>query len=225
MIEPTQASEVFREIRELDELLLQLVASPDAVDWHWPGYYQLYVQVDRMGWSIQSAARAVGHTSSIIADAIPDGTHVAAANAALDALGKNYMAVLGWLWQHARGMSSVIKEPRLKAILRAHLHPKSGWYQACFAQYCAGRISPDGARLERTILLLEPSPPERIDQAVDETYLLRRQLFDIGAEDKRRALALASDEVQDMHARATDAMRRHLLAHCHIGDLAHPSSI
>jgi hypothetical protein len=225
MIAPTQADEVFREIRELDELLLQLVASPDTVEWHWPGYYQLYVQVDKMAWTIQAAARAVGHVSATVADAAPDSTQVTAANASLGALGKNYMAVLGCLWQLGRGMSSLVKEARLKAILRAHLHPKSGWYQACFTQYCAGRISADGARLERTILLLEPDPPERIDRAVDETCLLRHQVFDLGSADKRQALALAADEVQDLHARATGAMRRHLLAYCDISDLAHPSSI
>lgn len=218
MIALTQADEVFREIRELDELLLQLVASPDTVEWHWPGYYQLYVQVDRMAWTIQSAARAIGQVSGIVADA-------EAANAALAALGKNYMAVLACLWQHGRGMSSLVKDARLKAILRAHLHPKSGWYQTCFAQYCAGRVSADSTRLERTILLLEPHPPERIDQAVDESYLLRHQVSDIGSEDERRTLALAMEEVQDLHARATGAMRRHLLAYCDISDLAHPSSI
>lgn len=218
MIAPTQADEVFREIRELDELLLQLVASPDTVEWHWPGYYQLYIQVDKMAWTIQAAARAIGQVSGIVADAAP-------ANAALEAMGKNYMAVLGWLWQHGRGLSSVVKDTRLKTILRAHLHPKSGWYQACFTQYCAGRISADGARLERTILLLDPHPPERIGHAVDEFFLLRHQVFDIGADDQRRALASAMEAVQDLHARATDAMRRYLLAHCRISDLTHPSSI
>jgi hypothetical protein len=221
---PSPADELFREIREVGALLLQLVASPDTVDWHWPSYYQLYVQVDRMNWTLKAAAR-VAEQAPGIAGARPDAMTADAANAALTALGQNYMAILNCLWQLGRGMASRVNDAHLKAMLRAHLHPKSGWYQACITRYCAGRVSPDGARLDRTILLLEPHPPERIDQAVDETWLLRHQVFDIASDDGRRALALAAEDVLDAHARTSGAMCRHLLAHCDIADLAHPSSI
>lgn len=44
----TYAGELFREIRDIDSMILDMISTPKTEMWHWPSYYLFYVDVDRL---------------------------------------------------------------------------------------------------------------------------------------------------------------------------------
>lgn len=218
----TQPDELFREFREMDSLLLELVAAPDQVQWHWPTFYLLYVELDRMSWRLQNAEGIF--RKPVTSHGIDDwGDDVEDANACLDALGRRVLATAELLWNVSRGMSSRVKDVNLRLRLQAHLHPKSSWYQTLRTDYCAGKISADGRSMERTILVLEPTTLERIGSPQEE-FLLRHQVYDLADENVMAQLLIAARATTEMHTQVLRAFGSHFVAHCRIEDLLHPSS-
>ena len=218
-IEP---SELFREIREMDNLFLDLVATPDRVEWHWPSFYRLYIEIDKISWQLQSAEK-IFHAPLILNETDGWGADVEIANACLSALGQSLLASIGLLWNISRGMSSRIRDARLRSTLQAHLHPKSSWYQTLRTHYHAGLIS-DNASLERTILVFDRNTLERIDPPLEQ-FLLWHQVFDLTDENVLAQLLIAAQKTSEVHTQALRAFGHHFVSYCRIEDLLHPSSV
>lgn len=215
--------ELFREIRELDALLLELVATPERVSWHWPTFYRLYLELDNIAWRLNSAGRTVLQWPIPMDDAILHQTSATDAQY-FGSLGKSYKACIGLLWQIGCDTLSRINDKDLRFRIRAHVHPKSGWYQAVISRYQAGTLSKDATTLERTIWVMEPQSQERIDPPYEE-FLQHQQSFDLHDESTRIALASAVQATATLHGQVQRAFGAHLVAHCKIEDLLHPSSI
>lgn len=213
---------LFREVREMDSLLLALVAAPEQVKWHWPTFYLLYVELDRMSWRLQRAEHLF--KDPVTLGEIDEQDAVEGANACLDAVGSGVKATAGFLWNVARGISSSIGDAHLRLRLQAHFHPKSSWYQAFRTAYHAGRIAADGRSMERTILVLEPDTLERIGSP-QEQFLTWHQVYDLADENVFRGLQAAARETAEIHTRVLRAYGQHFVAHCRIEDLLHPSSV
>lgn len=209
--------DILREVRDLHRFILALIASPDTTRWHWPSYYLLYVDMDRMAWRLR-------RTRTVFADEPLCDTEAGAVDDAFADLGKVQGSIVDRLWHIARNTLTVIEDKRLRQQLRAHLHPKSEWYQVFRSGYCPGRVSADGTTLERSILTIDPEPPERIHD-LDAKQLHVRQSFDIGTDAARTLLACALGKVEQEHAAVTRAMADFFLAHCAIEQLLHPTSV
>lgn len=225
----TSPSDIFRDIRDIDELILELVSHPDKASWHWPSYYLLYVEMDRMTWLIRHAGDALSRerlTLSVLKDEEEPtlDEYAECVNETFDAVWKTQKSIVGWLFQISRGMMTVIEDKTLRRRARAHFYPKSAWYQALYAEYCAGKVSTDGRVLERVILTMDRDPPERIEN-LGAPNLLHHQRFDIGTHETRAALQRAVQKVEAEHAKTCAAMQELFLAHCTVQDLIYPSSV
>ena len=230
MMMHTAADAILCELRDLHQLILALLASPDKARWHWPSYYLLYVDMDRMAWRIRRtrtvfADEPLFESMSAFAQAPRSAAEEAEAiDDAFAELGKAQRSIVAWLWHASRNTMTVIEDKRLRQQMRAHFHPKSEWYRTFRSDYCPGRVSADGRTLERTILKLDPEPPDRVD-GIGEKSLYVRQYFDISTEPARSLLAHAIGRVEEEHARVGRAMADFFLAHCSIEQLLHPSSV
>jgi hypothetical protein len=226
----TAPDQILCEVRDLHQFILGLLASPDPTRWHWPSYYLLYVDMDRMAWRLR-------RTRTVFADEPLFGTASGFAQAPLSVaeqaetvddafadLGKAQGSIVDRLWHMSRNTMTVIEDKRLRQRMRAHLHPKSEWYQVFRSDYCPGRVSADGRTLERTILKIDPEPPDRIHD-LGEKNLTSHQYFDIGTDAARSLLAQAVGTVEEEHAGVSRAMADFFVAHCSIEQLLHPSSV
>lgn len=217
----TPACELFREIREIDSMILDMIASQKMAMWHWPSYYLLYVDVDRLWWLLGSAAESIAHPIADTDD-LSLGEHIALVNQDFSMVEKQQNLIVSWLWQLSRNL--IVEKGELKRRMRAHIHPKSAWYQTFRERYCAGRISSDGKTLTRTILLLDPDAQDRI-RDLSESRLVQEQIFDLSTEQSRHDLRKMASTTQCLHAEVQSAMMDFFVQHCTIEALAHPSSI
>ncbi|QOL48498.1 hypothetical protein [Massilia litorea] len=226
----TAPDEILREVRDLHQFILALLASPDKTRWHWPSYYLLYVDMDRMAWRLRGTRTVFadeplfGKAAGFAAGPRPVAGQAEAVDDAFADLGKAQGSIVGRLWHMSRNTLTVIEDKQLRQRMRAHLHPKSEWYQVFRSDYCPGRVSADGRTLERSILKTDPEPPDRIHD-LGETNLHVHQTFDIGTDAARNLLAQAVARVEDEHARVSRAMADCFLAHCSLEALLHPSSV
>ena len=216
MMTYTPADEILRELRDLHQFINELLASPDKASWHWPSYYLLYVDMDRMAWRIRAA--------KTVFEEEPATGQAEWVDSAFAEFGNTQRSIVSWLWQISRNLATVVEDRTLRQRLRAHFQPKSEWYQVFRSDYCPGRVSTDGKTLERTILKTDPAPPDRIHD-LGEKNLYARQCFDIGTSAARTSLAQAIARVEEEHAQVERAMTAFFLAHCSIDKLLHPSSV
>ena len=225
----TSPSDIFRDIREIDELILELVSHPDKASWHWPSYYLLYVEMDRLAWLIRHAGEALSRERfklPLLKDEREPTLeeYAECLSETFDDVWKMQKSIVGWLFQISRGMMTVIEDKTLRRRARAHFYPKSAWYQALYTNYCPGKVSADGRVLERVILTMDRDPPERIEN-LGSPNLLHHQRFDIETQEARAALQRAVQEVEAGHAKTCAAMQELFVAHCRVQDLIHPSSV
>lgn len=220
----TPAHEFLDEICGVNAFIADVITCPKRSSWHWPSFYLMYVEVDRM---LGLIARLAHHVESPFA---PFGEPPTAeesaegANALFVQLTRHQKAVVRWLFQMSRHTRPGADNPALHQRLEAHVHPKSGWYQIFMHEYRSGVVSADGKTLTRTVLPAEPSPSgERIDHT-SASCMLRHQEFDLGAPGMEQALAQAAREASSQLGRIARAMNVHLVEHCTIHDLMHPSS-
>lgn len=226
----TAADDILCELTDLHQLILELLASPGNTKWHWPSYYLLYVDMDRMAWRIRSTRTVFANEPPFarvtgLADAPRSiAEQVEAIGDAFAEFAKVQRSIVDRFWHISRNTLTVIENHTLRQRMRAHFHPKSAWYQVFRSDYCPGRISPDGRTLERTILKLDPEPSGRIHD-LGEKNLYSHQCFDIGTEAARTLVAQALGRVEEEHARVGRAMADFFVAHCSVEQLLHPSSI
>lgn len=220
----TPPQELFREIREIDQMILDLIATPSTVTWHWPSYYLLYVDIDSMGWLLRSAASVVVEPFVGNDKGVPIAECVAQANESFSQLERRLTSIVGRLWQLSRNFATTIDDKALNYRMRCHFHPKSEWFQAFSDQYSAGKIAPDGRTLTRTVLLVDVQPMDRMPDLL-EKGLVQHHAFDLTAEPVSNTLADAALAAVTEHDKVCGAMMNFFLQHCTVQDLAHPSSV
>jgi hypothetical protein len=221
----TAPEEFLREISDINLFILDLIASPRRTTWHWPSYYLLYVDADRMGWLIQQAGNLVGSPLEGVGNPHRVEQRVEGTNEFFDTLRKRQESIVQWLWPLARHTNLQVEHSASRERLHAHVHPKSDWYETFMRDFCPGRVSLDGLVLERTVLLTDPATECDRFSHVDGRGLLQRQSFDLSTGQARLALSRAVCNAGIEHGKVCRAMKDFFIEHCAITDLVHPASV
>lgn len=220
----TPAHAFLDEIVDINAFITDAIACSKRSSWHWPSFYLMYVEVDRLlglitrvGYHFESPSAGFGEPPTT-AESADD------ANVLFAQLARHQKAVVRWLFQMSRYTRPSEDNPALHRRLDAHVHPKSGWTQVFMQDYQAGVISTDGKTLTRTVLPAARAPcAERIDH-ISAACMLQHQQFDLGAPGMEKALAQAAHHAASRLGKIAAAMHGHLVEHCTIHDLMHPSS-
>lgn len=220
----TPAHEFLCEVADLASFIDDVLAMPRGSCWHWPSYYLFYVEVDRLAgllmrvrWQFESPCAGLAEPSSAQEDA-------AGANALFALLDKSQRAIVDGLSQMWRNTRSATGNGHARQRLEAHVHPKSGWYQLFRKGHCTGRMSADGASLQRAVLGVDAgSSPHHISYPAAEC-MLRHQSFDLRSPGTKAALEQASEQAGTRLGATLAAMGALLVESCTIKDLMHPSS-
>lgn len=224
MTTPTPASEFLSEIHEINGFIDDILACPRKSDWHWPSFYLLYVDVDRLAMALMRTERFFG-PPLFEGSRAPTSEELAEdSRAVLGEVGKHQKAIFGRLYPMSRRIVRNEDNARLHERLHAYLHPKTDWHQTFLTQYDAGALSSDGQRLLRTVLpiLAEAHDERPVHAAVDDTP--RHQSFEAGTPEARAALAEATRHAAEALGRISARMSACLVTHCRIEDLLHPCS-
>jgi hypothetical protein len=223
-MEHTPAHEFLSELGDINALILDVLNNPRKAQWHWPSYYLLYVDVDRLAGLLVRVRHLFEPPFEGFGEPPTTEELVESGNELFDLLDKQQKAIIRWLFQMVRYTRPSAIDPAAHQRLGAHVHPKSGWHQVFMAESRAGMLAADGKVLQRTVLpILQGATGERIDE-ITATCMLRHQSFDISTPAGRLALAQATDEVQVRIGKVSAAMTAFLLANCTISDLLHPCS-
>ncbi|HJV76110.1 MAG TPA: hypothetical protein VJ654_17955 [Noviherbaspirillum sp.] len=219
----TPAADLFRELSDVQALIMDLLSAPGLHVTHWPSYYRLYLDVDELGGRVQAAAcylaeRITGE------DGLPDPRRIEAADGCLSGIGDCQRRIVDLLGAMERNVLISCDDRAIMHRLRCHFRPKSAWYLEFQKRYCAGKIAQEGTTLTRTIFLVDPTPTYRMPD-LDEKQLVQNQLFDLSADDARAALARTFHGVSDRIAQVRARMGDYLVDHCTTKDLLHPSSM
>lgn len=224
MFEQTPAHEFLSDMADLHALILDVLDSPRKAQWHWPTYYLLYVDMDRLAGLLRRVGDVFEPPFAHFGEPATVEEHVANDNALFALLDKQQKEIVGWLFQMYRYTGTPPMNPAVRTRLGAHVHPKSGWYQTFMREYRSGVVTADGIALHRVALPIDlGAADERIDD-ITANCMLRRQSFDISTPAARAALARATDEAQSRLGRVQAAMTEFLTAHCTLADLLHPCS-
>lgn len=220
----TPAQAFLSEVHEINRLIDDIIACPRKSNWHWPSFYLLYVDVDRLAMTLVRTEHFFDPPSSGLF--APGGMEerVEYGNALLDELGKRQKAIFGWFYRMSRQVLYGADDSEREARLTAHVHPKSGWYQEFFARYEPGTLAEDGQTLTRTVLPVLAEPPyERVDH-MTASCMLRSQTFDLGTPGERMALAEATRQAAERLGGIAARMQACLREHCTLEDLLYPCS-
>lgn len=223
MMAHTPAQSFLSEVREINGFIDDILSCPRKSDWHWPSFYLLYVDADRLAMALARTEHVFG--PPLFASPVPTNAEPTENSlAVLGEVGRHQKAIFARLYPMSRRIIRLPDNAALHARLEAHLHPKSGWHQEFLAQYDAGALSPDGTSLLRTVLPILAEPPyERIDH-ITASCMLRRQRFDVSTPEARKALADATREAAQTLGGIAARMQACFLAHCKFEDLLYPCS-
>ncbi|KIF83300.1 hypothetical protein [Noviherbaspirillum autotrophicum] len=218
----TSPAQLFREVLDIQALMRDIFAAPDVVVKHWPTYYRLYLQTDDLIALIREAAQwlsgGFAHDRRDVRN-----RQIESANTCFKHLTTCLKAVVDLL-RHMQSFALVsVADRRVMHCFRAHFQAKSAWYLEFHERYCAGRISPDGTGLERTALLMDAHPTDRLPD-LDEKELVQLQIFDLTNATIRTEMAAATNSVADRLVEAYRILGAHFVKQCTIEDLLHPSS-
>ena len=220
----TPAADFLSEVHEINGFIDDILSCPRKSDWHWPSFYLLYVDVDRLAMVLARTEHFFGPPLFASSGARAPDQFAEAGNAILGELGAQQKAIIPWLYPMSRRIACGAGDTVPRARLDAHIHPKSGWYQEFFASYAAGKVAADGKTLVRTVLPILAEPPYvRIDQG-SAGCMLRHQVFDVGTPNARLALAEASRQAAIRLGQIAARMQACLRAHCKLEDLLYPCS-
>lgn len=223
-MEYTPAHEFLSELGDINAFILDVLESPRKSQWHWPSYYLLYVDVDRLAGLLMRAQHLFEAPFQQFGEPPTVEESVAEANELFALLDRQQKAVVLWLFQMYRYTGVNPADPTAHGRLGAHVHPKSGWYQTFMSDFRSGLVITDGSTLQRVALPIDSGTAgERIDN-MTAGCMLRQQAFDIGNPAARAALVRATDEVRSRLGEVLGTMTTFLAANCTVADLLHPCS-
>jgi hypothetical protein len=219
---PTPPQALFRELVELGNVTFNILTGSHLAVRHWPAYYMIYVQVGRL---CRDLSQATGHLGRpfVEVNGEVDTPRIVAANACLARIGRHVRLVVDLLGRIEHRRLVIYGKPALQDIVQAHFLGGSAWYQLCQAEYCAGHIAPDGLVLDRTALLIDPYPIDRVPD-IQEKNLLQRQRFRLLPMQSRTLLGVTSREVQVKLNQVYAALGEFFVSQCpSVTDLLHPT--
>jgi hypothetical protein len=220
----TPPQELFRELSDIGGLVFNLLTGPKLKVKRWPPYYQIYVELDRLCWSV-SRATAYLLEPFDEADGHPDLDRIEGANLCFGRIDASFKAIVNILAHMDRRQLIMYENPPLKDLVYNHFSPKSAWYMALNEQYFSGRISANGRMLERNALLLDPVPTYRVLD-IEEKHLAPWQNFDLTSEESRTVLVRTVNQVQKRLGEVYAAVGSHFVSNClSVKELLHPSMI
>jgi len=220
----TAAQAFLSEVHEINHFIDDIIACPRKSSWHWPSFYLLYVDVDRLAITLMRTGHFFDPPLTGLSAAAEIEERVGHGNAILGELGEQQKAIFRWFYRMSRHILYSANDTVLRVRLEAHVHPKSGWYQEFFAEYDAGTLSVDGKSLTRTFLPVLAKPPyERVD-LVTASCMLRHQAFDLSTPEEQMALAHATRQAATKLGEIAARMQAYFLAHCKLEDLLYPCS-
>lgn len=224
MPEQTSAHEFLTELADLHAMILGVLDSPRKAHWHWPSFYLLYVDMDRLGGLLTRVKHALEPPFAHLGKQPAFEENVEDVNALFALLDKKQKAILGWLFQMYRYTGTSPMNPEARSRLGAHVHPKSGWYQTFVREYRSGIVTTDGNTLQRIALPVDPGALHAQIDHSSASCMLRHQSFDISTPTARAALSHATDVALSRLGMVQAAMTAFLKAHCRLEDLLHPCS-
>lgn len=212
------------ELGDINALILDVLDSPRKAQWHWPSYYLLYVDLDRLDNLLARVKYVFELSFGALGEPQTVAERVADDNALFALLDNQQKAVINGLFQMYRYTGPNPADPAAHKRLGAHVHPKSGWYQTFMDEYRSGVVAADSNTLRRVALPIDQAATGvRIDN-IAAGCMLRRQVFDTSTRDGKSALAHATGEVRKQIGKVLDPMKAFLAAHCTVPDLLHPFS-
>lgn len=214
MSELTPPDEFLRELGDINGFIADLLDCPRQDDsrWHWPSFYLLYVELDRLAMLLSQ----VGYLFT--------EDHAHSANALFRDIDMRQKTIVGSLYRLCKAVKPGDEQRPQYGRVIAHVHPKSGWYQTFMQRYRTGEIAEDARVLVRTALPIDHGTPnERID-FVSAECMLRAQSFDIGTQEAKLEMVQATEAAERRIGEVLRRMGEYLLAHCRIEDLRFPSS-
>lgn len=223
-MEYTPTHDFLSELGDINAFILDVLDSPRNSQWHWPSYYLLYVDVDRLAGLLVRAKDLFEPPFRQLGEPPAVEEFVADTNELFALLDRQQKAVIGWLFQMYRYTGVNPADPAAHGRLGAHVHPKSGWNQIFMSDFRSGVVTTDGSTLQRVALPIDPGAAnERIDNMTADC-MLRQQAFDISSPAAKAALARVTDEVRLRLGEVLGTMTTFLAANCTVADLLYPCS-
>lgn len=220
----TSAQDFLCEVADLAGFIDDVLAMPRGSRWHWPSYYLFYAEVDQLAGLLQRTRWLFEPPRFGFGEAPGAQEEAGRVNALFAELGKRQQVFVDWLTQMCLNTRTVNGRSVAHDRLEAHVHPKSGWYQLFRERHCVGRMSSDGARLERAVLGVDAGSSRGHIPYSSAECMIRHQAFELEAPGTRAALAHAADQAGTRLGQTQAAMSALLREHCTIEDLLHPSS-
>jgi hypothetical protein len=214
------------ELGDINCFIAELLDCPARQDssWHWPSFYMLYVEVDRLSMLLSRVGYLFDPPLTSFGGVPTPEEYARDANGLFASIDKQQKTIVRSLYQLYRAVRPTAEQVPLHDGVGAHVHPKSGWYQTFMQCYRSGEVTSDAKMLSRTALPIDHGTSrEHIDFMTAEC-MLRRQSFDIGTPEERHALAQATQVAQCRIGHVVKLMGDYLVAHCRIEDLRYPSS-
>lgn len=219
----TPAHDFLCEVADLASFIDDVLVMPRGSRWHWPTYYLFYVEVDRLQ-GLLIRTRLLFETPCVeLGEPSAGREEVDGANQLFAQLDQRQQAVVDWLSQMLRNTRIATGPAAAHERLEAHFHPKSGWYQLFRQRHSVGRVSADGAMLERAVLGIDTGSSRGHISYSSAESMIRHQSFDLHAPGIKAALMHAAEHAEWRLGQTLTAMAALLAGHCTIEDLLHPS--
>lgn len=206
----TAPQTLFYELVELADVIFDMLTGPDVAVRQWSAYDIVYVQVGRL---CRDLGQATGHLGRPFIDVNGkiDTPRIVTANACLARIGRHVRVIVDLLGRIEQHRLVIYGNPALQDVIQAHFFAGSAWYQMCQVQFCAGHIAPDGLVMDRTALLIDRYPVDRVAD-IQGKNLLQRQRFRLLPMQSRAPLELTRRDVQAKLNRVHAALRQFLLS-------------
>lgn len=223
MITQTPPNEFLSELADVVDFIPDLLGCPKKAGWHWPSFYLLYVDVDRLSMLLLRLGHMLDYP--VTDPTLPSLKAVAEdIHGILEDIAKRQKAIVGMLWLPYRETRPTAAQRAVHDRVGAHIHPKSGWYQTFMRHHGAGEMRDDASVITRKALPTDASLSKEHIDFISAECMLRTQAFDIGTPQARLLLKLVVQAADERLGRVLSLMGKELLAHCRIEDLLHPSS-
>lgn len=220
----TPAHEFLSDLGDINAFILDALNSPRKAQWHWPSYYLLYVDADRLVGLLVRVGDLFKPPFGQPGGQPAAERWTADANDLFAQIDRQQKAIVRWLFQMYRYTDANPADPAAHRRLGAHVHPKSGWYQTFMSDFCSGVVTADAKTLQRVVLQTDPGTIGGQIDNVTAGCMLRRQVFDLATPATREALAHATYDARCRLGKILATMTAFLAANCSIADLLHPGS-
>lgn len=222
----TTPDEFLGELGDINGFIADLLDCPRRQDaqWHWPSFYLLYVEVDRLSMLLARVGYLFDPPLTGFEQPPTPEEYACSANDLFKSVDKRQKTVVGSLYQLYKAVRTTAEQRPLHDRVSAHVHPKSGWYQTFMRHYQSGEVGKDAKILVRTALPIDQGTSSGHITFIAAECMLRQQSFDIGTPEAKRALAQSTQEANRRIGEVLRLMAEYLVAHCKIEDLRYPSS-